>query len=99
MVHTVIVHFWTAPGKEAEMKAVLLEASQIYLKDAGTISWFVMQDPKDSTAWSIVERYENEDSMKIHFSNPYFKKFMADVGPLMITEGPKERQILTYVEL
>ncbi|KAJ6472485.1 hypothetical protein C8R45DRAFT_936378 [Mycena sanguinolenta] len=53
--------------------------------------------PKDSSAWSIVERYENEESMKIHFENPYSKKFMTDVGPL--TEAAQERQILTLVHL
>ncbi|KAF8211811.1 hypothetical protein K438DRAFT_1807993 [Mycena galopus ATCC 62051] len=97
MVETVIVHFWTAPGKEAEMKAVLLEAAETYLKDPGTLNWFVMQDPKDPSAWSIVERYEDEAAMKVHFENPHFKKFMTDVGPL--TEGTQERQILTYTEL
>ncbi len=39
--HTIIVHFWTQPDKEAEVKALILEAQQIYLKDEGTINWFV----------------------------------------------------------
>jgi hypothetical protein len=59
MVFTLVVHLWTQPGKEAEMKDILIEASQTYLKDKGTINWFVMQDAQDPTAWSIVERYED----------------------------------------
>jgi len=97
MVFPAIVHFWTLPGKEAEMKAVLLKASQTYLKDEGTLNWFVMQDTKDPTAWSAVERYENESCLKTHFENPYFKKFTEDVVPLL--DSSKERQILTYNEL
>ncbi|KAF7330959.1 Antibiotic biosynthesis monooxygenase protein [Mycena venus] len=110
MVFTAIVHFWTAPGKEEEMKAVLKEAAAIYLKDEGTLNWFIMQDSKDPTAWSVVERYEGGafystlltdgyfiQSLKLHMENPHFKKFMTNVGPL---EDPaRERQILTHNEL
>ncbi|KAJ7822481.1 hypothetical protein B0H14DRAFT_1318967 [Mycena olivaceomarginata] len=99
MVKTIIVHFWTLPKKEAEdqMKAILKEAKATYLKDAGTLDWLVMQDPKDSTAWSIVERYQDEAAFNAHFANPYYKKFMADVGP--ITDSAKETQILIFEEL
>ncbi|KAF8211817.1 hypothetical protein K438DRAFT_1958889 [Mycena galopus ATCC 62051] len=82
MVQTLIVHLWTAPGKEDAMKAALLESAQIYLRDPGTINWFVMQDPKDPTAFSIVERYENEEAIKTHIANPRFEKFRNDVAPL-----------------
>jgi quinol monooxygenase YgiN len=42
------------------MRATLKTAKETYLKDPGTLNWFIMQDPKDSAAWSIVERYEDE---------------------------------------
>ncbi|KAJ6464521.1 hypothetical protein C8R45DRAFT_501319 [Mycena sanguinolenta] len=97
MVFILIVHLWTQPGKEAEMKAVLVEASQIYSKDQGTINWFVMQDAKDPTAWSIVERYDQESDVKTHQENPYYKKFRDLVGPLVDSARPM--QILSYNEL
>ncbi|KAJ7862626.1 hypothetical protein B0H14DRAFT_2739964 [Mycena olivaceomarginata] len=98
MVRTLIVHLWTLPTKEAEdqMRATLKTAKDIYLKDSGTHNWFIMQDPKDSTAWSIVERYEDEDAVKTHFANPHFQQFMIDVRP--ITDPAKATQILTYEE-
>ncbi|KAJ6472479.1 hypothetical protein C8R45DRAFT_1164157 [Mycena sanguinolenta] len=34
------------PGKEEEMKTALREARETYMKDMGTLSWFVMQDPR-----------------------------------------------------
>ncbi|KAF7330958.1 putative Antibiotic biosynthesis monooxygenase [Mycena venus] len=83
MVSTVIVHFWTAPGKEQEMKAALKEAAATFLKDEGTLDWFAMQDTKDPNAWSVVERYDGDNGLKIHAENPYFNKFVADIGPLM----------------
>ncbi|KAJ7822478.1 hypothetical protein B0H14DRAFT_2828462 [Mycena olivaceomarginata] len=98
MVQSIIVHFWTLPTKEADdqMRATLKTAKETYLKDPGTLNWFIMQDPKDSTAWSIVERYEDEAALKTHFENPYLKQFMLKVRPL--TDPAKETQILTYEE-
>ncbi|KAF7330953.1 Antibiotic biosynthesis monooxygenase [Mycena venus] len=97
MVYTVIVHAWTLPGKEAEMKKLLIEASQIFLKDKGTIDWFVMQDAQDPTAWSIVERYEAESDLKAHHENPYFQKFPEVFGPLLDSDKPF--QIFSHNEL
>ncbi|KAJ6581954.1 hypothetical protein B0H19DRAFT_1061445 [Mycena capillaripes] len=97
MVYTVVVHFWTLPGKEAEMKQLLVEASQIYCKDEGTLDWLVMQDTENSSAWTAVERYEEEGSLKVHLENPYFKKFFDTVGTLF--EPSKPPQILRHNEL
>ncbi|KAF7354745.1 Dimeric alpha-beta barrel [Mycena sanguinolenta] len=97
MVHTVVVHLYTQPGKESEMKKVLITASQTYSKDKGTLAWFVMQNEKDSTAWCIVERYENKDDVKTHAANPFFKTFPKLVGPLLDPKRPT--QILRHNEL
>ncbi|KAF7330954.1 Antibiotic biosynthesis monooxygenase protein [Mycena venus] len=97
MVFTLVVHLWTQPGKEAEMKNILTEASQTYLKDKGTINWFVMQDAHDPTAWSIVERYEDASDLKTHQENPYYKKFRELVGPIL--DSAKPLQILQHNEL
>ncbi|KAJ6495461.1 hypothetical protein C8R45DRAFT_1134174 [Mycena sanguinolenta] len=97
MVFTLIVHLWSQPGKEAEIKALLAEASQIYSKDQGTIDWFVMQDAQDPTAWSIVERYEQESDLKTHQANPYYKKFGELGGPLLDPARPI--QVLSHNEL
>ena len=78
MVFTLIAHLWTQPGKEAEMKALLAEASQTYSKDQGTINWFVMQDTQDPTAWSIVERYDQESVSRSELSRVYaFNEYAA----------------------
>ncbi|KAJ7650023.1 hypothetical protein FB45DRAFT_730891 [Roridomyces roridus] len=94
---TVIAHFWTLPGKEAEMKAVLLEARETYLKDKGLVSYYAMQDAKDPTAWSIIERFEDEAALGIHLANPYFKKFGADTAPIFDPARPV--QLLTHNEI
>ncbi|KAJ6588411.1 hypothetical protein B0H19DRAFT_1248074 [Mycena capillaripes] len=97
MAFTIIVHFCTQPGKEADMSSLLIEASQTYSKDEGTLSWLVMQDAQDPTAWSIVERYKDESSFQMHMENPFYKKFRELVGPLVDTSKPT--QILRHNEL
>ncbi|KAI9352645.1 hypothetical protein BDR26DRAFT_197926 [Obelidium mucronatum] len=82
MVFTLIVHLYTKddPAVIASVAAKLAEASQIYMKDKGTISWFVMQDHVDKRAFTIVERYDQES---IHNANPFFAEFGAHVWPLL----------------
>jgi len=54
------------------MAAKLREAREVYEKDSETIHWFVMQDVKDATKFTIVERFEKESSQEEHLSNPYW---------------------------
>jgi quinol monooxygenase YgiN len=60
MVYTIVCHLYAKEGKEVEEKirSKLVEASNVYVKDAGTLSWHVMQDHADPRKWTIVERYE-----------------------------------------
>ncbi|KAJ7505553.1 hypothetical protein B0H11DRAFT_2220978 [Mycena galericulata] len=85
MVYTLVVHMHAKEGADVEQKIrnKLIEASQVYSKDRGTIDWFVMQDEKDPRAWSIVERYEQESSLEVHQANPFFAAFGAYIGPLL----------------
>ena len=61
-VITLIVNIHLAPNLEHPplVRAKLLEGSKIYLRDPGTLSWFVMEDSKDERSFTIVERYEDE---------------------------------------
>ncbi|KAJ7777951.1 hypothetical protein DFH07DRAFT_730935 [Mycena maculata] len=85
MVYTLVVHLHAKEGADVEQKirSTLTEASQAYSQDKETISWFVMQDAKDPRAWCIVERYEQESSLKEHQANPYYKTFAPGIGPLL----------------
>ncbi|KAM0787169.1 hypothetical protein ACM66B_006418 [Microbotryomycetes sp. NB124-2] len=55
----------------------LVEFSERYKKDQGTLDWFVLQDPKDATKFAIYERYEDKGA------NPAFKEFGAFFKPLL----------------
>jgi len=66
-----------------KLKAKLLEASSIYSQDKETLSWFVMQSVHDPRDFTIIERYENEDSQQYHLANPYWKTFDPAVLPML----------------
>ena len=58
-----------------EMKALLVEASQTYLKDDGTEEWHVHQNKKDPQSFLIYELYRNDSALETHRANPFFKTF------------------------
>ncbi|KAI9331449.1 hypothetical protein DFJ73DRAFT_857267 [Zopfochytrium polystomum] len=97
MVHTIVAKLHTKDDPVAikKLSEKLVEASKVYLKDEGTISWYVMQDHVDKRSFTIVERYEKEASLKIHVSNPFYKEFGAFVMPLL----DKPIEILRHNEL
>ncbi|KAI2640305.1 hypothetical protein GGS21DRAFT_411678 [Xylaria nigripes] len=75
----------TKPGKAntAKLHAKLNEAAPIHAKDRGTVACLVMQSLDDPQDFTIVERYEDEESQKYHLENPYWKAFEAFIVPLL----------------
>ena len=97
MVYTITVHLYanSDPSSIDRLKAKLIDASRVYIKDKETIDWFVMQSTQDPRSFTIVERYENEGSLKYHHENPYFKAFFPYVNPLL----EKPMDVMTHEEL
>ncbi|KAK3681854.1 hypothetical protein LTR37_020813 [Vermiconidia calcicola] len=93
--YTLVVHLYAKNDCIDKVKAKLQEASQVYSKDKECLSWFVMQDHKDSQAFTIVERYAHESSQKYHLENPYWKTFDGYVIPLL----DKDMELHRYNEL
>lgn len=73
MVYTIVVHLYAKDDAEAidKLKKKLVEASKVYSKDKETLSWFVMQDVKDTRKFTIVERYLQE-SVGFTFFFPFY---------------------------
>lgn len=46
MVRTIIANFRAKPENVDKLKAKFQEAADVYVKDKGTLSWTVLQDPK-----------------------------------------------------
>ncbi|KLU89690.1 hypothetical protein MAPG_08660 [Magnaporthiopsis poae ATCC 64411] len=97
MVFTITVHLYVNddPASIDKLKAKLIDCARVYVKDKETISWFVMQNTKDPRSFTIIERYENEGSLKIHTDNPYFQTFAPYVTPLL----EKPMDVMMHEEL
>ncbi|KAI4091464.1 MAG: hypothetical protein LQ339_008120 [Xanthoria mediterranea] len=85
MVYTITLHLYCndKPDSVTRLKAKLVEAAHIYRQDQGTVVRLVMQDVKDPKAFTIVERFEKEESQKFHLENPYWRTFDPAVIPLL----------------
>ncbi|KAK7053844.1 DNA repair protein [Favolaschia claudopus] len=88
MTYTLLVNIYSQAGKEAEVKAILAQAAAIYVKDKGTLAWFVMQDTKDPTSFAIVERYEQESDVETHHANPHYSEVPKLLGPVVDPARP-----------
>ncbi|KAG6572832.1 putative antibiotic biosynthesis monooxygenase protein [Phytophthora cinnamomi] len=97
MVYTIVCHLYAKEGKDVEEKirSKLVEASNVYMKDAGVLNWHVMQDHQDPRKWTIVERYEKRSSLKVHVANPFYATFGAYMAPLLA----KKLEIRQFNEL
>ncbi|GAA5852180.1 hypothetical protein JCM8547_006691 [Rhodosporidiobolus lusitaniae] len=95
MVHTLVCHLLAKPEHVEDLKAELIKARSIYEKDEGTLDWHVMQDFHDPLKFSIVERFEKEESQEVHLSNPYWKSFDPTVIPWL----QKPIELLRHNEL
>ncbi|KAK4699702.1 hypothetical protein P7C70_g6556, partial [Phenoliferia sp. Uapishka_3] len=103
----IIAHIPVKESSVEEVKAKLSEYAAKYRTDEGTLAWcvlfkastwerrFVHQDVNAPTKFAIVERYENEGSLKAHTANPAYPTFFPWLKPHL---GGKP-EILRYNEL
>lgn len=64
-----------------DIKKLLVQASQTYVKDEGTQEWHVHQSTKDAQQFLIYEQYRDESALDIHRANPFYKTFGESVTP------------------
>ncbi|HEX2174263.1 MAG TPA: putative quinol monooxygenase [Dehalococcoidia bacterium] len=76
---TAILH--VKPEHVEDMKKLLVQASQTYLKDEGTEEWHVHQSTKDPQQFLIYELYRSEADLETHRANPFYKTFGESVTP------------------
>ncbi len=64
-----------------DMKKLLVQASETYLKDDGTLEWHVHQNKRDAQSFLIYERYRDDAALDTHRANPFYKTFGESVTP------------------
>ncbi|TPX58356.1 hypothetical protein PhCBS80983_g03185 [Powellomyces hirtus] len=69
------------PSSVAQVRALLAEASNVYVRDPGTQAWLVHQSADVPTDFLIVEVYDNPAALQTHLANPYYAAFMERIKP------------------
>ncbi len=63
--------------------------------ESGTLSYTLNKDRSDPDLLVVLERYEDEASLKSHSSQPYFAEFSSKIGKCLA--GPPEIVVLDEI--
>lgn len=70
---TVIAHYRTRPGTEAEVRAVLARHSVASNAEAGCIQFTAYQDAEDPSRFALFERYIDDAAFADHRRTEHFR--------------------------
>ena len=79
---------------EAFLKGALANA-RAARKEPGCRQFAVLVDPNDRTKVLLFEVYDDERAFEAHQQTPHFKKYLAEVVPLLAS---RERQVFRRAE-
>lgn len=74
---TVIAHIQAKPGMEKQMQQDLLDIVVPTRSEAGCITFDLLIDINDPTAFTLYENWESQASLDAHFEQPYVKRVLA----------------------
>jgi|ERR1700760_2246905 quinol monooxygenase YgiN len=71
-------------GQEDTMRRALLAvADNVRLNEAGTIGFFVSQDPADACVFTTYERFLDQSAMDAHNNSEVVARFFAIARPIL----------------
>lgn len=74
--------FQAAPGKEAELEAVLLTMIEPVRAEDGVLDYTLHRSPTDPAAFLFYERYRDQATVERHGATPYLAALLARVPEL-----------------
>lgn len=83
-MHTISVRIVAKLEAVQKVSELLVEASNIYVRDSMTINWFVNQSATVPNEFLIVELFQNDvEAVKQHNDNPFFLEFRERIKDLV----------------
>ena len=92
MTIKVIAKFYVKPEKIEDFIDLCKGLVKETLKEKGCIEYGLYQDSERSEILSMIEEWEDENSLEKHFESRHFK----EIGPLMSQYLEKEAEINVY---
>ncbi len=84
------------PGKESEFETIMSDLiKQVREKEPGVVYYDLFKHGEAPNAYSMVEKYENEEAFKFHGSTPYFLELGTKLEGILAQ--PPEFHILHQV--
>jgi quinol monooxygenase YgiN len=85
--YTVIVILESKPGKEAELKAALMEGVELSRREEGCIEYRLCQDSENPSQFGLYEKWKSKALHQVHCSKPYITEFAKQAKTLLLA-GP-----------
>lgn len=79
---TVVATFQARRGKEADLRAALLELVAPTLKEAGCLGYTYYVDPKDAARFLSYETWAGQADFDAHMKSPHVQRLVPRVGEL-----------------
>ena len=79
---TVVANFQAKPGKEAELKKILVGLVAPTRQEAGCISYDLHQSPEDPTKFLFYETWASKAQLDVHLANAQIQALLPRVGEL-----------------
>jgi quinol monooxygenase YgiN len=79
---TVVANFQAKPGKEAELKQILIGLIAPTRKEAGCISYDLHQSPEDPAKFLFYETWASKAQLDVHLANAQIQALLPRVGEL-----------------
>ena len=79
---TVVANFQAKPGKEVELKQILLNLVAPTRKESGCISYDLHQSPEDPAKFLFYETWASKAQLDVHLANAQIQALLPRVGEL-----------------
>ena len=79
---TVVANFQAKPGKEVELKQILLNLVAPTRKEAGCLSYDLHQSPEDPAKFLFYETWASKAQLDVHLANAQIQALLPRVGEL-----------------
>ena len=83
-MRAILAYLTVKPGKQAEFQQQMTaQAKRCLANEAGCLQFDVVQDPKDTTRFVMLEVYRDDAAIKAHQDSQHFKDFRPVVSELV----------------
>ena len=83
-MRAILAYLTTKPGKETEFQAKMTaQAKRCLANEPGCLQFDVVQDPKNTTRFIMLEVYKDDAAIKAHQDSQHYKDFRPVTADLL----------------